>query len=305
VTILIIGADGMIGHGLWQHFSRCTDHAVKGSVRSKRNLAAFGEDWHRHIFVTGPIETDTALEVLFENVEPTAVINCAGATPHVVDGESPLVALSSNALLPHRLHKMSRKYGARFIHLSTDCVFSGARGNYAETDPVDAITYYGLSKALGEVRDANDAATIRTSPIGYELSSSRGLLGWFLAQSGVIKGFTNAYFSGLTNQQLAKIIDRYFIGGGALSGVFHVTGPKISKFALVSKLKTHFRSRVEIVEDGKLVLDRSLNGSMFCELTGYQSPDWDEMIANLVAFAEGYPSSALTSAAEAQRRAKC
>ncbi len=296
LRILIVGADGMIGYCMWAYFSTHTPHHVVGSIRSRRNIEAFNPEYRNRLLITGAIDDDKSLEMLFANAQPDIVINCAGATAHIDGGESPLIALPSNSLLPHRLHAISRQFGARFIHLSTDCVFDGENGGYSEKHPVNAKTFYGLSKALGEVVNENDAVTIRTSPVGFEISSRRGLLAWFLDQSGVINGFTNAYFSGLTNLRLAKIIDSYFIRSEKiLHGLYHVTGPKISKFDLISKFKDHFGSIAEIIPDGQLVLDRSLDGQKFTEATGYRQLSWDEMILELIDFAKYYPEKAVTT----------
>ena len=294
MRILIVGADGMIGYGLWAYFHHLSGREVVGSIRTKRDLASFGTDWRSKVIVTGDIECDSTLEMLFSNAEPSLVINCAGATMHAEGGQDHLVALPANSILPHRLHKFARRHGARFIHLSTDCVYDGARGGYAENEPPNAKTVYGLSKALGEVTEAHDALTIRTSPIGYEVSSRRGLLAWFLEQRGTIKGFTNAYFTGLTNLQLAKIIDGVFADRPELHGLYHVTGPRISKFDLLVKCREAFEQSVEIDPDGALVLDRSLDGSRLTAETGYTSPGWDQMLAELADFARLYPAATVT-----------
>ena len=292
--ILIVGADGMIGFGLYTYFSQLTDRDVYASIRSKRDLACFGENWRGQVLVSGSIDDDDKLDTIMANAEPDLVINCAGATMHADQGESPLVALPANSLLPHRLHAASRRVGARFLHLSTDCVFDGARGGYSESEAANAKTVYGLSKALGEVTAAEDAVTIRTSPIGYEISSQRGLLAWFLAQSGPIKGFTNAFFTGLTNLHLARTIDRYFVDDPAIHGLFHVTGPKISKFDLLVKCAEHFANPIDIAPDGQLVLDRSLDGEKMVSQLGYVRPSWDEMLADLADFARFYPNGTVT-----------
>jgi dTDP-4-dehydrorhamnose reductase len=294
MTILIVGADGMIGYGLWSYFRHKTARQVMGSIRSKRDLWAFGENWRANVTVTGDIENDAALEILFANCEPTLVVNCAGATMHAANGSSPLAAIQANSLLPHRLHGLAVKYNARFVHLSTDCVYDGERGGYRETEPPNATTLYGRTKAIGEIVDADNALTLRTSPIGYELSSRRGLLAWFLHQQGRIRGFTNAYFTGLTNLQLAEAIDKIFVGRPDLHGLFHVTGPRISKFELLSKCRDAFGSDVIIEPDGGLVRDRSLDSSKLSAATGYKSPSWDKMLADLADFAQFYPSRTAT-----------
>ena len=257
----------------------------------------FGPNWRGSIIVSGNIDTDDALDMVIANAEPDVVINCAGATMHADDGEAPLVAMPANSLLPHRLHAAARRVGARFIHLSTDCVFDGERGNYTEAEAPNAKTVYGLSKALGEVTEAEDAVTIRTSPIGYEISSQRGLLAWFLAQDSEIKGFTNAYFTGLTNLYLARTIDMHFVQKPNVHGLYHVTGPRISKFDLLTKCAEQFDNPIAIVPNGDMKLDRSLNGDKMDAELGYQRPSWDEMLSDLADFARFYPTGTVTRGA--------
>ena len=296
MSVLIIGADGMIGFGLWSYFAHFTDRRVIGAVRSKRDIAAFGPFWQRGVIVTGEIADDRTLDALMANAEPDLVINAAGATLHAQSGNDPREAIAANALLPHRLHAAARRHGARFLHLSTDCVFDGARGGYGEGDAPNATSLYGLSKRLGEVTDADDAITLRCSPIGFELSSRRGLLAWFLSQTEGVRGFTGAYFTGITNLQLAKVIDSHFADPG-LSGLFHVPGPRIAKHDLLRKCADVFARPIPITPDGSLVIDRSLAGSKLAAATGYLAPSWEEMLGNLADFARLYPPYNITARA--------
>ncbi len=119
-------------------------------------------------------------------------------------------SLEINALLPHRLALLCKAIGARLIHMSTDCVFSGRTGNYREQDPPDAEDLYGKTKFLGELHDAH-CVTLRTSIIGLELSRKTGLVEWFLAQKGSIKGFRRAIYSGFTTAEMARGIERVLL----------------------------------------------------------------------------------------------
>src|SRR5262249_1447982 len=136
---------------------------------------------------------------------PDAVVNCIGVVKQRGDGKDPVVSLTVNSLFPHRLAALCAAASARLVHLSTDCVFSGAPGGYRRTDAADATELYGRTKLLGEV-DAPGCVTLRTSMIGRELTTSQGLVEWLLAQRGEAPGFTRAVFSGLTTLELSRVI---------------------------------------------------------------------------------------------------
>ncbi|MXO60555.1 sugar nucleotide-binding protein [Altererythrobacter salegens] len=285
----------MIGFGLWSYFRASGVHEAVASARSTRDAAAFRRFGDGLLYISGHLATDGEIDALFAATSPDVVVNCAGVTFHTEQGMDPLVAIPANAVLPHRLHAAARRIGARLIHITTDCVYKGDRGHYSEGDEPDAPGLYGRSKVLGEIADADDALTIRTSTVGFELSSARGLLGWFLAQQGKLKGFTRAYFSGLATPELGRAIERYVLTDQSLCGLYHVAGPKISKFELLTLFKEAFGSTVEIVSDDELAIDRSLDGSKFSSKTGYAAPSWEDMVAQIVDFAPSYPESAATS----------
>jgi dTDP-4-dehydrorhamnose reductase len=167
--------------------------------------------------------------------------------------------------------------GARLVHMSTDCVFSGSKGNYRESDPSDAKDLYGRSKYLGEVAYPN-AITLRTSIIGHELQSAHGLVGWFLAQQGQCNGFTRAIFSGLPTVALAQVVRDVVIPRPGLFGVYHVAAQPISKYDLLKLVADVYGKTIEITPSEKLVIDRSLNADRFRDATGYQVPGWPELI---------------------------
>src|SRR5690606_15980310 len=159
---------------------------------------------------------------LFAKTRPEAVINCVGLVKQMADAKNVMAAVPINTLLPHRLARLAQASGARLIHVSTDCVFSGEKGNYLESDRADASDVYGLSKYLGEVGGEN-AVTLRTSIIGHELRGGLSLLEWFLAQQGSVKGFTRAVFSGFPTVELARIVRDHVLPQPELTGLYHAS----------------------------------------------------------------------------------
>ena len=214
---------------------------------------------------------------LFQLYRPTLVINCIGLVKQLPAANDPLQAIAINALFPHQLAKLCHECGARLIHISTDCVFDGQAGNYQESDLPNATDLYGRTKFLGEV-DYPHCITLRTSIIGHELGSQHGLVEWFLAQDSPVKGFTKAIFSGLPTIELARVIAEYVIPNENLSGLYHVSAEPISKYDLLNLIAKQYGRDIEIIPDGNMICDRSLNSELFRNLTGYYPPDWSELI---------------------------
>ncbi len=186
-----------------------------------------------------------------------------------------------NSLFPHRLAQACGAAQARLIHISTDCVFSGQRGNYSEDNITDAEDLYGRTKALGEV-DYGNNLTIRTSMIGRELQGSHGLIEWFLGQQGkTVRGFKRAIFSGFTTNALAKIIGEVISDQPELRGTWHVAAEPINKFDLLSQVQETYGLDIEIEPDETFVCDRSLNAERFRNETGMAAPSWPDMITEM------------------------
>ncbi|WDR02354.1 sugar nucleotide-binding protein [Devosia algicola] len=232
MKILILGASGMLGHAMLHMLSRATDHTVFGTIRSD-GARRFFQDYHQKRLISGvDAEDQDALVRVFSSVRPEVVVNCIGLVKQLAHADDPLVAFPVNALLPHRLARLAALANARFIHVSTDCVFSGRKGLYSEADEPDAQDVYGRSKLFGEV-DYPNAITLRTSIVGRELNSSHGLVEWFLSQSGSVRGYTNAIFSGLPTCELSRVVRDHVLNHPDLHGVYHVAAAPIAKFALL------------------------------------------------------------------------
>jgi dTDP-4-dehydrorhamnose reductase len=218
-------------------------------------------------------------------VRPEVVVNAVGLVKQLAAADDPLAALPVNAMLPHRLARLCALAGARLVHVSTDCVFAGSRGGNRESDTPDATDLYGLSKLLGEVVDAPHAITLRTSIIGHELGSAHGLVGWFLAQTGRVKGYRRAVFSGLPTVELARVIRDHVLPRPELHGLYHVSAAPIDKDTLLRLVAARYGHAIEIDADDRVVIDRSLDSSRFRAATGYAPPDWPELVARMHAFA--------------------
>ncbi len=277
MKILVFGASGMIGSAMFRVLSAKTGWQVWGTLRSADVKRFFPEDQRDKLAAGVDVEKNDALVRLFARVQPDVVVNCIGLTKHHKEADDPLLALPLNALLPHRMVNLCAVTGARLIHVSTDCVFAGTKGNYLESDAPDAGDVYGKSKHLGEV-DYPHAITLRTSTIGHELQSVYGLLEWFLSQQGSCKGFNRAIFSGLPNTVFAQVVRDVVIPRPDLHGLYHVGAAPIGKYELLKLIANVYGKQIDIVRDDEFSIDRSLNSTRFGHATGYKSVGWPELI---------------------------
>lgn len=278
MNVLILGASGMLGSAVFNVLSEDDDLNVWGSVRSRGVLRHFPESLRSHLLCGIDVLDEDALIRVFGDVKPDVVVNCVGLIKQLSDADDPLCALPINSMLPHRLERLCRLAGARLVHISTDCVFSGSKGGYLESDNSDAYDLYGKSKYIGELSGSPHAVTLRTSIIGHELDSNYALVEWFLSQSGSVKGYTNAIFSGLPTVELARIIRDYVIPNESLCGLYHVSADPIDKYSLLKLIASEYGKDIEIISDDAVKIDRSLDSSRFREATGYIPPSWNELV---------------------------
>lgn len=283
MKVLVIGANGMIGSTVLRVLSEKKDWEVSGTIRSGSVKRFFTTEIAKRLIESVDVEYPDALLKVLDQIRPNVVINCAGLTKHKPDSEDPLVAIPINTLMPHRLAGLCKLIGARLVHVSTDCVFSGAKGGYTEEDFTDASDVYGRSKVLGEVVYPH-TITLRTSTIGRELESTYGLLDWFLSQEGYCNGYTRAIFSGLPTVILAQVVRDVVIPHHELTGLYHVAAKPISKYDLLKMIAKVYRKQIEIIPDDQLLVDRSLDAERFREATGYIAPEWIEMVKSMYAY---------------------
>ena len=285
--VLILGATGMLGHKLCQVLG--PDFDVTGTIRGDyRDISKF--DFFQPSKIVPQIdamETDR-LEQVIEETGPEVVINCIGVVKPLVESAGILNTNWLNSLLPHQLYRICRSKNIRLIHISTDCVFSGKKGNYREKDRPDAEDIYGRSKYLGEVKGVG-VLTIRTSMVGMELGKKTGLLEWFLTnRGGRVQGYTNAIFSGFPTLHLARIIAGIITKHLDLHGIYHVSSEPISKFDVLTLINNAFGLNIEIEEFPDYRVNRSLDSTLFRKETGFTPLPWKKMVEELAEDAAPY-----------------
>ena len=287
MKVLILGGSGMLGHKLWQTCAARFDTYVT----FRREAAAYTQlgffDPSRSLHGVSAENSETVTRAV-HTVRPDVVINCIGIVKQDSAATDPVASTAINSLYPHRLARLCAATDARLIHLSTDCVFSGRRGHYAETDTPDAEDLYGRTKLLGEVQ-AGNCLTLRTSMVGRELERRHGLLEWFLGQAGkTVRGFTRAVFSGLTTVELAELIGDIVADHQQLRGIWHVAADPITKFDFLSLVRDTFGLPIEIDPDDTFVCDRSLDATRLRHEIGFTPRPWGEMIERIAGDATPY-----------------
>lgn len=284
MKVLVLGGEGMLGHKMFQVLlARYPDTCctIRGSLADPfyRRIDLF-----RHGRVIGKVDAMNYpfLHEILKAEQPGHIVNCIGMIKQRETSKAAISNITLNSLLPHKLAEWAGEWEGRVIHFSTDCVFSGRHGSYTETSPSDSEDFYGKSKYLGEVATEN-ALTLRTSIIGRELANFRSLLEWFLSQNGKsVRGFKKVIYSGVTTNYMADLVCRIVSEHPTLSGLYQVTSPAISKYDLLTMIRDAFRLDIDIVSDENEISDRSMIGDRFLQATGYRSPDWTGLLAQLV-----------------------
>lgn len=278
--VLVLGATGMLGSTLFRAFSRDSEFQTFGSIREASAKRHFAPELHDGLIPNVHLDGESGLLTAFALARPDVVVNCIGIIKQLPNANDHLESLAINATLPHRLAKYCDATGARLVHFSTDCVFSGKQGLYKEEDFPDAYDLYGRTKFLGEVAYEN-SVTLRTSIIGHELKRSKSLVDWFLSQSGEVKGFAKAVFSGLPTIEVAHVVKEYVIPNPNLSGLFHLSVDPINKYDLLNLVASTYGKSINIIPDDKLVIDRSLNSDRFRIATGFSPKPWSKLIKDM------------------------
>lgn len=269
MKILIFGTTGMLGHSLFEELSK--NHDVYGAIRSTSKNAK--------VFSNLNTSETSKISALIEDLKPNIVINCIGIIKQLKESKDKIQSIEVNSLWPHQLAEICAKHNSKMIHFSTDCVFTGLKGNYLETDLADARDTYGLSKFMGEV-DYPHTLTLRTSIIGHELNSNVSLIDWFLSQKNECKGFTKAIYSGFPTVEVARFLNDYVLKN-FVSGVHHFSSDPISKYDLLKIVAKVYGKDIKIVPSEDLKIDRSMNSDILRNLTGFKPKPWDELVQSM------------------------
>lgn len=282
MKILIVGAAGMLGYSLFKNLGDYSQFDVFGTVRNINGKESFFADCSDRIIKNIDVNDIHLIDGVIGKVDPDVVINCIGLIKQHSVSKQHIDAVAINSLLPHQLASICDKYFCKLIHFSTDCVFDGKKGDYAEQDSPDAIDLYGKSKCLGEI-DYAPHLTLRTSIIGHELSSKVSLVDWFLSQDTKVKGFSKAVFSGLPTCEISKLLAEKILPNKQLSGLYQLSVDPIDKYTLLKLIAKIYSKNIEIEESIELAIDRSLNSKKLRKEINYKVPSWKDLISAMYA----------------------
>ena len=278
MKILILGIDGMIGHKIAQ--SLANDFIIVGSTRKKINNQDIGIK--KCNLVTHDFIKDNTLNLL-DNIKPNIIINCVGVTIRRGINTNKNNTELLNSKLPHKLNEWVEKNQKKLIHFSSDCVFSGEKGNYFDNSTPDADDIYGLSKSHGEVKSDN-TLTIRCSIIGREIFNHTELFEWLYSMKNKkIEGYKNVIYSGVTSTWMGKTITHIIKNKIELNGIYNISSIPISKYDLLVKLSDIFNLNVDILLNSNIKSNKVLISKKFTEITGINSPNWNDLIVDFKA----------------------
>jgi dTDP-4-dehydrorhamnose reductase len=271
----------MLGHTAIRVLA--SDFEVWGACRKPNDLPDLGVPPGRILGGLDATNGDSARDVI-ARVRPDFVINAAGIVKQRAEAKAVVPSILVNSLWPHLVADACAANGARLVHVSTDCVFSGTRGQYVEADAPDEFDLYGRSKLLGEVTDRDHVVTLRTSIIGWQLGEPTGLVAWFAAhRTEQLKGYAKAVFSGLTTRRLSELIRDEVLPDEAMSGLWHVSADPIDKYSLLADLAQNLGWNVDLTPTDAPVIDRTLDSSRFRQRRQWVPPRWGEMLDELAA----------------------
>ena len=268
MKFFVFGCNGMAGHIISLYLQE-NGHEVFGADLKKSQYIPS---------VSCDVRNVDAVRTLIGGGKYDSVINCIGVLNQFAENNKPL-ATYLNAYFPHLLAEITDGTDTQVIHMSTDCVFSGKKGEYTENDFKDGETFYDRSKALGELEDGKNI-TLRNSIVGPDINENGiGLLNWFLKQRGEVNGFTRAMWTGQTTLQLAKTME--VAAKEKAYGLYNtVPDHAISKYDLLKLFNKYFREdKIQINPYDAFVADKSLKRTRFD--FSYLIPDYEQMIFEL------------------------
>lgn len=278
MKILVLGGNGMFGSMVAHILSQDPQYNVVQSIRP--GAAQHAGMAQAKTYRCDVLNTDQLWDILLSE-RPDCIVNCTGLIKQRPEASDALNIFPINALFPHRLARMCKVIDARLIQFSTDCIFSGSTGNYADDAQSDTQDFYGMSKKIGEIGDQDHVLTLRTSIIGHEAYSSYQLIDWFLKQDGEVKGFQKAIFSGFPTAEIGRILADYVLPKPEISGIYNISADPISKYDLLNIVRDVYAKQINIVPDDKVMIDRSLNSDVLRRKLGYTPPPWTDLVSLL------------------------
>ena len=282
MKILILGLSGMLGHKLFSYLQKQNTYDLYATTTTNFEIEHpnFKIVNKKNIFFSKTQDIEY-LEKIFFKIKPDLVINCIAILKESFFYLNPLKFIEINTIFPLQISELSKRFGFRFIHFSTDILYADTNKLSCENDEITLEGPYAASKFLGEVKN-NNSLTIRTSIIGHQLKNNTSLVEWFLSYQGeTVNGYSNVIYSGLPTTEISKIIHENIIPNVNLKGIMNISSNPISKFELLKKIKKYYNKKVKINIDNSVISNRSLDSNLFSNKTGYLAPDWDVLVKEM------------------------
>ena len=282
MKILILGLSGMLGHKLFSYLQKQNTYELYATTTTNFEIEHpnFKIVNKKNIFFSKTQNIDFFKKKITD-IKPDLVINCIAILKESFFYLNPLKFIEINTVLPLQISELSKIFGFRFIHFSTDILYADTNKLSCENDKITLEGPYAASKFLGEVKN-NNSLTIRTSIIGHQLNNKNSLVEWFLSYRGeTVNGYSNVIYSGLPTTEISKIIHEKIIPNVNLKGIINISSNPISKFELLKKIKKYYNKKVKINIDNSAISNRSLDSNLFSNKTGYLAPDWDVLVKEM------------------------
>ena len=282
MKILILGLSGMLGHKLFSYLQKQNTYELYATTTTNFEIEHpnFKIVNKKNIFFSKTQNVDFFKKKITD-IKPDLVINCIAILKESFFYLNPLKFIEINTVLPLQISELSKIFGFRFIHFSTDILYADTNKLSCENDKITLEGPYAASKFLGEVKN-NNSLTIRTSIIGHQLNNKNSLVEWFLSYRGeIVNGYSNVIYSGLPTTEISKIIHEKIIPNVNLKGIINISSNPISKFELLKKIKKYYNKKVKINIDNSAISNRSLDSNLFNNKTGYLAPDWDVLVKEM------------------------
>lgn len=273
MKVIVLGSNGMLGHVVSTYFEEHGHEVIKTSRKPDEK---YYYDAYANVY---------DIEKIISAVKPDAVINCIGVLNEAAEKNHAL-AILLNSFLPNYLDQLSEKYHYKLVHITTDCVFDGKSGNYDETSIPNATSFYGISKAMGEINN-DRSLTLRLSIVGPDNNPNGiGLFQWFSNQSGEVKGYSEVYWTGVTTIELARVIEEAIEKN--LTGLHHVVNnQKIPKSELLRLFNKYFNFDITVIDDASVKSDKSLVRTS--RSYDFNVPDYETMVKEMHTWVDQHP----------------
>lgn len=267
-NVLVLGATGMLGSVCYKYFSG--EHNFRTIGTSRRESSELLK-----------CSNISDLSKIVSSHKIDRIINCIGVIkPRIKEQNNATIldAIMMNSIFPLELAEIAESKKIKVIQIATDCVYSGAKGNYVEKDFHDAVDIYGKTKSLGEVK-SNYFFNLRTSIIGHELNRVSSLLEWFLSHNNAeIQGFTNHFWNGISTYHFARICGAIIRSNYDFYGIQHlVPVDSVSKAQLLETFKM-------VYERNDVTIIRSVNSNSIDRTLATENPEINDLLWSLAGY---------------------